>query len=61
MMARNGMFLANVFPVPFLSSHCRSFIHVRSGDVHQIILTRLAFLISSSLVITATSRPIISR
>jgi len=40
-MARNVTFLANVFLVPFLSSHCRSFIRVRSGDDHQIVLMGL--------------------
>jgi hypothetical protein len=53
-----GMFLANVFLVPVLSSCCRNLTQVRSGDVHQIVLKRLAFLISSSLVSTATPRPI---
>jgi len=58
MVARNGMFLANIFSVPFLSSHYRSFIQVRSRDVHQIVPMRLVFLLSSSAVSTATSRPI---
>jgi hypothetical protein len=58
MVARNMSFLANVFLVSVPSYHCCGFIQVRCGDVHQKVLTRLEFLISSSLVRKSTSVPI---